>query len=385
MGYTDGKITSTGVSIYDVQKALGTNECDLGSLCKHVNINMWARYKPETAVTGLTTYGLGAITLQQRSLNGYGIEARTNQGYGSISTLVTALRAGTAATPFTYKKPYGTSASPYRLTDFADYWHNAPAPIRAPYNPTDKLAVTQQGTAQPFFYVELTGSSHGLGLKDLRLQSDSNQLGEYYFGILLYNGSTYSAATQTNKMKNNTAGELIGVTLTGLPQVATTYQMIPFFSTQPFASASDTGAKTIYPMQFAGQEIETSLEAKYVLISTWVYVWSNDMSTLRMRYSVVNRISDAWTFTTQPYGTSSSPSYVEIGNSSQQGTYLRESINVSASCPAGVETTADVVIKSNLLSAQQDFIRNGDTRVHIEASNYNGMFTYDDIVQIWTP
>ena len=106
MGYTNGKITSQNVSIYDVEQALGTSETDLGSLCKHANVNMWARYKPETAVTGLTTYGIQAITLQQRSLNSYGIEARTNQGYGSVSALVTALRAGTAATPFTYKKPY---------------------------------------------------------------------------------------------------------------------------------------------------------------------------------------------------------------------------------------------------------------------------------------
>jgi hypothetical protein len=380
MGYTNGKITSRNVSIYDVEQALGTSETDLGSLCKHANINMWARYKPETAVTGLTTYGIQPITLQQRSLNSYGIEARTNQGYGSISTLVTALRAGTAATPFTYKKPFGTSASPYRLTDFADYWPAAPVPIRAPYNPTDKLAVTQQGTAQPYFYVDLTGSSHGLGLKDLRLQSDSNQLGEYYFGILLYNGSTYSAATQTTKMKNNPSGELIGVTLTGLPQVETTYQMIPFFSTQPFASASDTGVKTIYPMQFAGQEIQTALEARYVIIGTWGFVWDNDMGTLRFKYSVTNRTSGAFTFNTEVYGASTS--FIEVGYSGQ-ALYHRWPIQVNVSVPAGQEVSNTIVVASNLYSAQQDMIRNGDTRVYIRAAQYNGTYAYTDIVQIW--
>lgn len=385
MGYSDGKITSTGVSIYDVQRALGTNECDLGSLCKHNSINMWARYKPETAVTGLATYGISPITLQQRSLNGYGIEARTNQGYGSISTLVTALRNGSAATPFTYKKPTGGTASPYRLTDFANYWHEAPVPIRAPYAQTDRLAVTQQGTAQPYFYCDISGTTYGLGLEDLRLQSDSNQIKEYYFGILIYDNNNYSAATQNMQIKNNPVGELIGVTLTNVPQQELTYQMIPFFSTLPFASASESGTGLIYPMQFAGQEIKTSVEARYILISTWVYVWSNDMSTLRMRYSVVNRTDAAFTFTTQPYGSSSHPSYVEIGIPSQQATYLRDTIDRTATCPAGQDTSADVVLRSNLLSAQQDFIRNGDSRVHIVANNYNGTYMYDDIVQIWEP
>ena len=380
MGYTNGKITSANVSINDVQRALGASENDLGLLCKRANVNMWARYKPETAVTGLTTYGVQPITLQQRSLNGYGIEARINQGYGSISTLVTALRNGTAATPFTYKKPYGTSASPYRLTDFADYWHAAPVPIRAPYNPTDKLAVTQQGTAQPYFYVDLTGSSHGLGLKDLRVQNDSNQLGEYYFGILLYNNNTYAAATQTTKMKNNPAGELLGVTITGLPQSETTYQMIPFFSTLPFASAAQSGTGLIYPMQFAGQEIQTALEAKYVIIGTWGFVWDNSMNTLRFKYSVTNRTDGAFTFNTEAYGASTS--YIEVGYSGQAN-YQRWPIQVNVSVPAGQEVSNTIVVASNLLVAQQDMIRNGDTKVYIRAHQYNGTYTYSDIVQIW--
>ena len=45
MAYDDG-ITNAPISIYDVQRALGTNEQDLGSLCKHANINPMAKYKP---------------------------------------------------------------------------------------------------------------------------------------------------------------------------------------------------------------------------------------------------------------------------------------------------------------------------------------------------
>ena len=115
MGYANGKITRP-VSIYDVQRAIGQSSPDLATLCKANTVNMWARYKPETAVTGLVTLGIPPITLQERTLNGYGIECRSNAGVGSISTLVDRLRAGTAVDCFTYKKPFGTIASPYRLT-----------------------------------------------------------------------------------------------------------------------------------------------------------------------------------------------------------------------------------------------------------------------------
>ena len=77
MPYSNGKITAP-VSIYDVRRALNASANDVGRLCAHQKINMWARYKPETAVTGLVTLGISPITLQNRVLNGYGIECRSN-------------------------------------------------------------------------------------------------------------------------------------------------------------------------------------------------------------------------------------------------------------------------------------------------------------------
>lgn len=378
MGYANSKITRP-VAIYDVQRALGLSKADLGTLVIANGVNMWARYKPETAVTGLATLGVQPITLQQRNLNGYGIEAKMSNGVGSISTLVDRLRAGTAASTFTYKKPYGTIASPYRLTDFDNYWHAAPCPIRAPYNPTDILGVTQQGTLQLYYYVDIVGSDFGLGLKDLRIENDTNQLSEYYFGVLIYNSSNYAAATQQTKM-GTTQQEGLDVTLTGVPQTSATYQMIPFFSTRPFTSASDTGAKTIYPMIWAAQEIHTAAEAQYVLISTWGFVWDNDMQTIRFKYSVVNRTSGNKTFNTEAYGAGTS--YIEVGYSGQS-MYQRWPVQINVSVPAGQEVSNSVVIASNLYSAQAELIRNGDSKVHIVAANFNGQYTYNDIIQVW--
>ena len=106
MGYANNKITAP-VSIFDVKSVVPValrrtntstgqietiSSSDLGVLCgasvgdtipatdgngswtvlSRTEVNMWARYKPETAVTGLVTLGIQPITLQNRTLNGYG-------------------------------------------------------------------------------------------------------------------------------------------------------------------------------------------------------------------------------------------------------------------------------------------------------------------------
>lgn len=375
----DRGIISAPVGIDDIKRALKSNSNDLGTLCESSSINPWARYKPETPVSGLVSYGISPITSQQRMLNGYGIEARTSAGVGSISTLVSRIRSGTQQDCFVYKRPYGTSSSPYRMTDFEDYWHLAPCPIVAPYNPTDKIGVTQDGTLQLYFYVDIQGSKYGLGLKDLRIQSDSQQLSQYYFGVLIYNSNTYAAATQDHVM-GTTQQEGLDVTLTGVPQVEATYQMVPFFSTLPFSSASGSGMGTIYPMLWAAQEIHTSVEAQYILISTWGFVWDNAMSTIRFKYSVVNRTSGAHTFDTETYGASTS--YVEVGYQGQ-ALYQRWPIRINVSVPANSSVSDEIIVTSNLLVAQSDMIRNGDSRVHISAAQFNGQYVYNDIIQIW--
>lgn len=413
MGYANSKITAP-VSIKDVQRCVPVSlqrintitalteralSNDLGVLTgamvgdtvpskdnrgnwtvqSRTPINIWAKYKPETAVTGLVSYGLQPITLQQRILNSFGLEAKSNVGVGSISTLVDRLRAGTQQDCFVYKRPTGTIASPYRLTDFDKYWHAAPCPLVAPYNATDILGVTQQGTLQLYYYVDIIGSEYGLGLKDLRVTGNSQQLDDFYFGILIYNGTSYAAATQQTKM-GAIQQEGLDVTLTGVPQTTATYQMVPFFSTRPFTTASDTSAKTIFPMIWASQEIHTAAQAQYILISTYAFVWDNAMRTIRFKYSVVNRTSGTHTFNTETYGASTS--YVEVGYQGQ-AMYQRWPVQVNVSVPAGGNVSNEVIIASNLLAAQEELIRNGDSKVHIVAAQYNGQYVYDDIIQVW--
>lgn len=384
--YTEPNVDSTkpdwGVDLTpDVAAVLGVNSGDTGTLCSHTNINMWARYKPETAVTGLTSFGIVPITLQQRTLNSFSIEAKVNAGVGSVSTLVDRLRAGTQQDCFIYKKPFGTPASPYRISDFNNYWHNAPCPIRAPYNTTDILGVTDQGTLQLYYYVDVAGSLYGLGLKDLRFQLDSQQLSSYYFGILIYNNSTYAAATQDHVM-GTAQQEGLDVTLTGVPQTTATYTMVPFFSTQPIASANDSFVGTIYPMIWAAQEINVAAEAQYILIDTWAFVWDNDMQTIRFRYSVVNRTSGVQTFNTEAFGPSTS--YIEVGDPVlTQASYERWPVRVNVSVPAGEEVSGEVVIASNLTNDKVSLISTADSKFYIQAHQFNGQYVNSGVIAIW--
>ena len=367
----------------DLAAVLGISGTDLAANCTSSAINMWAKCKPEGVASGLQAMPVGILTNAMRALNGYGIRTLYQNGYGSLSGLVSDLRNNSVRSMFEYIKPSGGINSPYRLADFNGYYHGARTPIWNPYNPTDTLRVNSDGTLQLYYYTNVNGSDMELGLKDLRFTSDNHTFADYYFGILIWDGSNYYAATQDHVMGSSWQ-EGLDVTLTGVPVPSGsniyTYQMVPFFATQPISSQSASFVGTIFPMTFAKAEIKVGSAASLISISTWVYVWSNDMSTLRLKWNVGNRTSGAFTFATNV-----GSSYVTVGNPQQQATYGYWGININESIPAESSRNGDVVIATNLLSAQQDFIRNGDSYVQISANRPNAPYFYSDIVQVWEP
>lgn len=381
MAHSTSMITTPVVMPTDIAEVLNISGTDLSDSCKSNAINMWARYKPEGAASGLQTMPIGQLSLAQRQLNGFGIRINYANGYGSLNTLVTDLRAGTVANMFEYIKPSGGLSSPYRLTDFAGYYHSAHSPIWSPYTPNDVLEVSGQNTLQLYYYTNVNGSEQELGLKDLRIANDVNTFADYYFGILMWDGSSYYAATQDHVMGSSWQ-EGLDVTLQGVPQPSGsytyTYNLIPFFATLPISSQSAAFYGTIIPMTFAQSDIRVGSAASLVSISTYLYVRSDDMSTIRMKWTVSNQTSGDFNFSV-----SGSRSYVSVGNPQQQGTYGYWPINISESIPAESHRTGDVVIAQNLLYAQQDFIRNGDSYVQIYAAKPNAEYFYSDIVQVW--
>ena len=108
------------VSVYDVQQALATSEKDVGRLCVHTSINMWARYKPVKIAHPATIY------TPARRIVGYGLESivANGQSFGTFFNAVKNMIVSTGNLGYKwgvkYNKPEGGTASPYRLDDFAN-------------------------------------------------------------------------------------------------------------------------------------------------------------------------------------------------------------------------------------------------------------------------
>lgn len=219
MSYNGGIITSA-VSIYDVQRALGTNECDLGSLCRHANIKTWAKfrpieYKPSTSVV------LGVLTDAQRASVNYGINNIPIWSGGK--TVVNVANYWVNGTTTGNNLPDGYSSPPregwwvaslpttaYRLTDFVSgdtpttrgYFIRADAPI----GKLDQCGTENSSSSlvTVMYNMNLDGISSGLTIwyGDLSVMNNV-QFKNMYFGIIMVVGSSVYLATQ-----NNTVGDL---------------------------------------------------------------------------------------------------------------------------------------------------------------------------------
>jgi hypothetical protein len=110
MGYSNGIITAP-VSIYDVQRAIGASSPDLGTLCRHANINKWAKYKPVRSSV------ISVMTDADFIAAGYGLSAPA------------AFYANTQNPDATwqYLKPRTNDWA--RLSDFNNYAHNCICPF----------------------------------------------------------------------------------------------------------------------------------------------------------------------------------------------------------------------------------------------------------------
>jgi hypothetical protein len=232
MSYANGKVyvdtTVTpyiGVSVYDVQRALGTNECDEGSLCRHDNINKWAKYKP---VRLSQRY---AVTENGRQSVNYGIINIPTWSY--LSKMAAFLFTDNTTTKqnnapscgynngiiyWDYEKPQGSSGqnpSPYRIMDFSEYpftasqkgyYHFAQAPVRG--METGEINVTPDGVLQVRFPLGVQ-NANTLTFADLTLPDmGSRPLSGMWYGILLKQ-VTGSITNRTYVItQSNTIGEL---------------------------------------------------------------------------------------------------------------------------------------------------------------------------------
>lgn len=120
--YNSDATISAPVSISDVQRALGTDEADLGRLCRHDNVNMFARFKPVTWPELFRRHPWcdPDVVSDQPLASGIIVAGCL----GSPDDIARCCH------PWLYAPPTGGTASPFRLTDFEGYWHRAVSPVR---------------------------------------------------------------------------------------------------------------------------------------------------------------------------------------------------------------------------------------------------------------
>lgn len=148
MAHSSTMITAPVVMPTDIAAVLNISGTDLGTICKSSAINMWAKYKPVPYAKIDTTDEFDKTNNKWYSWATWWKGTTGTCGcvpyvLRSIADVVDHCSGGLNG--WSYTKPGGGAASPYRLTDFAGYYHRAVAPISSfrmeTYNTQDAAMV----------------------------------------------------------------------------------------------------------------------------------------------------------------------------------------------------------------------------------------------------
>lgn len=187
MSYSNGIITAP-VSIYDIQRALGASSPDLGTLCKHANINMWAKYKPVRYPHVDSVTGQWDFTNNKWLSTAVWWKGAGTTDVGGITPFTTSVRATMLAqylnsdrmNGWVYNKPSGGVYQPYRETDFACYNHLAPAPLEG-FFIQDEIIQDGHFTASAVMSMTDDPNADYLSMGDFASEAFPNGL---YFGVM---------------------------------------------------------------------------------------------------------------------------------------------------------------------------------------------------------
>lgn len=188
----------TGISLGEINSVLqaGMNHPDLGTLCKHNNINIWAKYKPFRNSSIAFANASAWLTAATTARFGFG-SAETDLSYGWNSS--------SPEWDIAYLKPRGgTYNELYRQLDFVDlttsseygYDHNAVAPIAIEFDPATGLYQNGSGVR-----IKLNANANAswngntcVSFRDIMPASLSN----YKFAVLLKYKPSWSNVTTNN-------------------------------------------------------------------------------------------------------------------------------------------------------------------------------------------
>lgn len=279
---SNGTITAP-VSIRDIQRALGTSIPDLGRLCRHSKINMWAKYKPVKKAM-IDTTGQLKSDKTWKPINGTGglgtdawyrgvINTSTNTDFGitpkyvnfstGVNDMITALNTlanneiNGEKNGWVYSVPTGGSSEPYRQLDFNRYYHDAPEPVKTVSGMPDVMAAANSIWE---YSVQIMGSAmndEAGNVDDRNYLLASDIIGTCYLGIAIFrkvNGAYDAMGWTTDSvwcgvgMKSAGTNEdrTAGTTTVSAKLVAgNTYYAIPVFFAEPLPQERESHGTTV--------------------------------------------------------------------------------------------------------------------------------------------
>lgn len=273
MAYEDGIISiktvggvSYGVSVYDVQRALGRGTPDVGQLCSdqewyldHIDpvtnepvyllrrvgkTNRWAKYK------SIRLNKLGVLTDADRASIYFGLDVTpTKGGAANLASFLSRY-----PTEWAYLPPRGKGNGEsgadewFRMLDFNGYNRNANCFI----NISDIIFPGSTVVGQSsLFRIGLNSgvnlNTGSIGIADLRLNltgDTSIDFNDLYGGLLFVQGTSYKLITSPYKLgeQNQQYVSSYGTEIT-VPAFSSTgtYTVYPVFSSNKYLTLSDTG------------------------------------------------------------------------------------------------------------------------------------------------
>lgn len=294
MPYASGKITAP-VSIRDIQRALGADSGDLGTLCKHANINMWAKYKPVVLNEKDTVTGQWDFTNNKwKSSATWWHGANASAIGGIVPKSVIGLNSLPAQydgnlNGWVYNKPNGGALSPFRQQDYACYNHNAPKPIENFYI---SPKINREGRFSASAIMSLPGTDADyITLEDF----SSDAFNTLYWGVVFWqNGEAKARCTA-----DTPGAAMIDTTFSGNILPAGYYWVYPFFANRQLSiddSQSVSGVKfytcphcAAIQVQLVNPSdmIDATIDAKYTnsaMTSIQIVVTGDSQRTLTTNY-----------------------------------------------------------------------------------------------------
>lgn len=296
--------------IQTVIGAVGTD--DLETLCKWPYLNKWSKKKP------IKYARVEALESTHWVMANYGImDIPTWTRLSYMSTFLFSDARGSLSSNFwpecdrehgalsleywEYNKPTGGAASPYRQSDFDEYFHEAEAPIGP--MPETNIVVTPVGTLRIRF-AHGAISNYTLKLSELTWPDSYNfPIGNMYFGVLMkqtsgtitsrtYVATQKSGGTDIKMSETDQYGFWVDWSSTIVEAAfAGTWRIYPIISSIPIAEttsiSTQDGNKFIAPLPYHNQAINITIQ--YAEISVESYHGFKDADS-QQRYARFNYV-----------------------------------------------------------------------------------------------